>query len=114
MSTSLRTLFPLVLVPLAAAAHAQTGTLDQHSPFLPIGSATVFDGNTPGTTWQLQVRAGLSGMLEGFTIEMNATQGPATLLAALRLGPGWNTSPVVFQSLITTCLLYTSPSPRDS
>jgi hypothetical protein len=62
----------------------------------------VYDADSPGTTWQAQVRAGLAGRLEGFTLELNATQGAGTLIVALRLGPGWNTTPIVFQRTIST------------
>src|SRR5205814_10215705 len=44
--------------------------------------------------------AGLTGQLEGFTLELTGVAG-ATLRTAIRIGPGWNTSPIVFQQIIS-------------
>src|SRR5689334_16298855 len=83
----------IVLMVAAGLAHAQTGTLDQNTPFSPPGNA-VFNANQP-YVWQQQVRAGQSGRLEGIVIEMD---GPvnASVEMNLRMGPAWNTSPAAF------------------
>ena len=101
MKTSTPLLLPFVLSSFTVVARAQTGTLDQVSPFT--GSGTIqgatFNGDASILTWQAQVSAGLTGQLEGFTLELTGPQG-ATLGTALRVGPGWNTSAILFQSTI--------------
>jgi hypothetical protein len=100
-------LIPRVLVPVAFFSligflRAQSGVLDQVSPFTGSGTAQSawFNGDASSLTWQGQVRAGLSGQLEGFTLELTGAQG-ATLRTALRVGAGWNTTAIVLQSIIT-------------
>jgi hypothetical protein len=93
---------PFVAVCLSSIAGAQTGTQDQVSPTIavpPVQTAS-FNGDAASLTWQAEVRAGLAGQLEGFTLQLSGNAG-ATLLTSIRLGPGWNTSPTVFQTLVT-------------
>lgn len=78
---------------LSAPARAQTGTLDQVSPW----GFSWFNGDAPSLTWQQQVNVGLAGRLEGIALRVNGPPG-ASLNVRLRSGPGWNTSPVVFQT----------------
>jgi hypothetical protein len=84
---------------LCAAAAAQTGTLDQQSP----ASNASFNGDAPSLTWQQEVQAGLGGQLEGFSITLTGNAG-AQLSTSIRVGPGWNTGPVAFSTMITKTL----------
>jgi hypothetical protein len=96
MRASQRILLPFVFTSLALLARAQSGTLDQVSPVSNAG----FNGDAVSLTWQAQVHAGLTGQLEGFTLSLTGAQG-ATLGTAVRIGPGWNTTPTVFTATIT-------------
>ena len=66
---------------LAAPVFAQTGTLDQVSPF----TNASYNGNASSLTWQAQVRAGLSGQLEGIELTLQGNAG-AQLRVGIRLG----------------------------
>src|SRR5678815_5495486 len=98
IATPILSCFVVALAPLFA--HAQTGTLDQQSPYPSGGSTAWFNGDSIGLTWQAQVNSGLTGQLEGFALRLSGVQG-ATLAVRLRLGPGWNTTPPAFQTIIT-------------
>lgn len=89
----------LAVCSFAASAPAQSGTLDQVSPAPPGLDLASFNGDTPSTTWQAQVRAGLTGQLEGFTLRLKGVQG-STLSTRLRFGPGWSTAALLFQTSI--------------
>lgn len=79
---------PIAIALLAAApAPAQSGVLDQASPF---GTASFHLAN-PLNTWQIQVRSGTGGLLEGFTLHYRANS-PALLRLRVRRGDAWNTS----------------------
>lgn len=84
---------------LASTAWAQTGTLDQVSPNDSTNWAW-FNGTTPGTVWQAQVRVGLPGQLEGFKLRLSGSAG-AQVNVRVRLSGGWSTNGVVFSSLLT-------------
>jgi len=91
----------LVLLALGGPSLAQTGVLDQVSPYGSGPPVTTFlDLDPIGTRWQQEVRAGLSGQLEGVQLSLN---GPAGAQAnfSLRLGGGWNNSAPVFTRLLT-------------
>jgi hypothetical protein len=93
---------PLVAALVPSIARAQNGVQDQVSTtiaVMPVQSAW-FNGDDVNDYWQSQVQAGIAGRLEGFTVQLSGNQG-ATLLVSLRLGAGWNTSPTVFQTLLT-------------
>lgn len=81
---------------------AQTGALDQTSPYPgPLGYGyTGFGASDPMSVWQQQVRVGLDGQLTGFELHLNGTIG-STMDVRIRVGDVWNTSPVVFQTLVT-------------
>ncbi len=89
------------LLALGSPALAQTGVLDQYSPY---GSGppqqVLLDTSTPGTVWQQEVRAGLSGTLEGIQLRLNGAVG-AQLDLRVRMGPGWATVAPVFSSVVT-------------
>jgi len=98
---NLRLLSALLLGALAASpARAQSGVLDQVSPFPVGGNSASFNGDTPSITWQAQVRSNVSGILEGFTLELYSPTGGSQLDVRVRVGPGWSTAPVLFQTLI--------------
>lgn len=90
------------LLALATIAPAQSGTLDQVSPYQSTaytctsGQGAWFNGGASSLTWQCQVKAGLSGQLEGFELELVGVTTGSHIDAKLRLGPGWNTSSVVW------------------
>jgi hypothetical protein len=84
---------PLFLALLAAPAAAQSGTLDQVSPFgteTPGTGASSAGYNFDATslTWQCETAAGLTGQLEGIEFEVNGTIG-ANFNVAILLGNAW-------------------------
>ncbi len=81
---------------LAAPVFAQTGTLDQVSPF----TNASFNGSASSLTWQAQVRAGLSGQLEGIELTMQGVAG-AQLRVGIRLGDAWSGNPLLYDQLVT-------------
>jgi hypothetical protein len=88
---------------LASAASAQVGVLDQVSP-TPAGSASAwFNVDPPSLLWQIQVRAGVNGTLEGFKLLLDGAAG-AQCAARLRIGDGWNVTPIVFQTTLTKAI----------
>ncbi len=86
---------------VAASASAQTGILDQSNPYPPPPPLQTagFNGSAPSLEWQQQVRAGLSGQLEGFNLFLNGAVG-STMNVRVRVGDAWNTSAIVFQTLV--------------
>jgi hypothetical protein len=91
------------LVVLSASSIAQTGTLDQVSPFAStttVGQSAGYNGDAPSLIWQCQATAGLTGQLEGVTLELSGAAG-AQIFVGIRIGAGWNTSPTVFQTQVT-------------
>jgi hypothetical protein len=100
MNSPVRLATLIVLSMTAGFAHAQTGTLDQSSPMIPQPGANAgFNTSTPSLDWQQQVRAGLSGRLEGFVLQMSGSPG-ASIQVTVRMGPAWNTSSNAFQSIV--------------
>jgi hypothetical protein len=95
-----RGLVPLaLLLSLAAPIAAQTGQLDQVSP-TPTGATSAgFNGDAASLVWQAQVRAGLAGQLEGFTLRLTGNAG-ATLETRLRMAAGWTTTTPAFQATV--------------
>jgi len=90
-------LISLALACSGSLATAQTGTLDQDSP-VPSGSAGAsFNVDSTTLTWQQQVRCGLAGQLEGFSLYLTGPVG-ASCDVKLRLGDGWSSNPVVFST----------------
>lgn len=84
---------------LSVPSKAQTGMLDQVSPWTTGSSSAWFNGDAPSLTWQAQVNVGIAGPLEGFKLRLDGPQG-ATLNVRLRSSAGWSTLPVVFQTLV--------------
>jgi len=95
---SRRFLSLLACLPLLVSARAQNGALDQVSP---VAGNVNFPINIPETMWQAQVRAGIAGRLEGVTITSAPGAVGQTLDVRLRIGPAWNTTPVVFAATAT-------------
>jgi hypothetical protein len=85
---------------LASWSAAQTGTLDQVSPTPTGANSAGFNGSAPSLVWQAQVRAGLTGQLEGFSLTLTGTPS-SQLDVRVRNGNGWNSGPILFQKLIS-------------
>lgn len=86
----------LLIAPLlAASAAAQTGSIDQYSLRGNNDAAVFLGGTVPGPIQQ-QIRAGVSGQLEGFDVYLG---GSVDL--NIRLGTVPNTSPPVWQTTIS-------------
>lgn len=95
MHRILRTLAGIATLSLAAVA--QTGTLDQdNSSMFNAG----FNGDAPSLIWQQEVQAGVAGTLEGLEVFMSGNSG-STFEVRIRAGAGWNTSPILFQTVVT-------------
>jgi hypothetical protein len=95
-------ILPLLIAVVPSIVRAQTGTQDQVSPttaVLPVQTAS-FSIFWASDAYQAQVRAGLAGRLEGFTLQLYGNQG-ASVMTSIRLGAGWNTSTPVFQSVVS-------------
>lgn len=95
----------LALALLAAPAAAQTGTLDQVSPFSSETSGTSAQGasynfDATSLTWQAETVAGYTGQLEGLEFEVNGAVG-ATFDVAILLGAAWQTSTPVYSGTYT-------------
>ncbi|MCY3001570.1 MAG: hypothetical protein NTV21_07185 [Planctomycetota bacterium] len=95
MHRILRTLAGIATLSLAAVA--QTGTLDQdNSSMFNAG----FNGDAPSLIWQQEVQAGVAGTLEGVEVFMSGNPG-GSFEVRIRAGGGWNTSPILFQTVVT-------------
>ena len=87
---------------LAVPASAQTGLFDQVSPYVAQGAgAPLFLVVSSADHWQQQIRAGVSGVLEGFTFTLDLTPAGAQLRVRIRVGSGWNVGPIAFETLVT-------------
>jgi hypothetical protein len=95
-----RLLTPSIAFLAASIASAQTGTLDQVSPWAPGGQSAWFNGDASFLIWQQQVRAGLAGTLEGYRLRLDGPAG-AQLDVRLRNGDGWSTNGVLHQVRLT-------------
>ena len=89
----------LVVAGLAASAGAQTGTLDQSSP----RSNAWYNEDASFLLWQQQIRAGVSGQLEGITLTLSGPAG-SQFNVRVRKGPAWSTEPTLFETLLTNAL----------
>ncbi|TAH34332.1 MAG: hypothetical protein EYC70_15405 [Planctomycetota bacterium] len=97
----------LGLVLASPAALAQTGTLDQLSPFTSEagalgGQSASYNGSTSFLVWQAEVQAGIAGTLEGFELEFLGAATGSHIDVRVRLGGGWNTGPVVWSGSYDT------------
>ena len=101
MRTLLSSLGVLSSLLVATPLHAQTGVLDQVSPYPGSSQTALFNGDTSVFTWQAQVRAGMGGVLEGVTITTGSGSAGQSINVRLRSGAGWNTSAVLFGGLAT-------------
>ncbi len=99
MLRSLRTPFACLILAcgLAAPAAAQTGTLDQQSPFHNVG----YNGALSSLVWQQTIWVGVPGFLEGFEIELNSTMPNDTIEISVMAGEAWNVSTPVWSGLVT-------------
>jgi hypothetical protein len=95
-----RLLTPSVAFLAASIANAQSGTLDQVSPWAPGGQSAWFNGDASFLIWQQQVRSGLAGTLEGYRLRLDGPAG-AQLDVRLRNGDGWSTNGVLHQVRLT-------------
>jgi len=75
---------------------AQSGTLDQESPVLNAG----FNLGASSLTWQQQVKAGMSGQLEGVSMTFTGTNGVSQVEVKIGLGDAWSTN-IVFTQMVT-------------
>jgi hypothetical protein len=88
------------LAVLSSLCSAQTGVLDQSSPYPGTGWSAGYNGSASSLVWQQQVRAGITGQLEGVTVHLNGSVG-SHIDVRIRAGDGWNTSAVLFQGVAT-------------
>jgi hypothetical protein len=88
------------LLVLTSVSSAQTGVLDQSSPYPGTGWTVGYNGSASSLIWQQQVRTGIAGQLEGVTVHLNGSVG-SHIDVRIRAGDGWNTSAVVFQGVAT-------------
>ncbi|MBK7643226.1 MAG: hypothetical protein IPJ19_09270 [Planctomycetes bacterium] len=86
---------------LLGSASAQSGTLDQVSPFPSGGGGASFNADATSLTWQCQVKAGIPGQLEGVTFSAAQGNAGATFDVRLRAGAGWNVGPALFSGTVT-------------
>ena len=86
---------------IASVGEAQTGVLDQISPFpAPFQEQAVFICTDPAGYWQQQVRAGISGQLDGIGLMLHGSLG-SHITVNIRAGNGWSTGPVLFTGFVT-------------
>ncbi len=81
---------------IAGSAFAQSGDLDQESPSTNAG----YNFDASSLTWQAQVRAGMDGQLEGFSMPLTGTNGSSQVELSIGMGDAWSTN-IVFTELIT-------------
>ncbi len=86
----------LIAAALGTTAAAQSGDLDQESP----NSNAGFNLSASSLTWQAQVRAGMDGQLEGFSMYLTGAAGSSQANVAIGLGDAWSTN-IVFSETIT-------------
>jgi hypothetical protein len=84
-------------------AGAQTGTLDQSSPYTTGANSQSFNIDTSTLVWQQQVRAGLSGQLEGVRFTFLGVAG-AQADVRIRLGPAWSSSAPSFSTRVVKAI----------
>jgi hypothetical protein len=95
----------LVLALLATPAAAQSGTLDQVSPFSSetagtSGQGASYNFDAISLTWQAETVAGYTGQLEGVEFEVNGNIG-ATFDVAILLGNAWQAGIPVYSDTYT-------------
>jgi hypothetical protein len=93
----------LALISFSSTTLAQTGTLDQTSPYAPGTTSSWFNVDAPSIVWQAQVRCGHAGQLAGFNLKLDGPVG-AQGDVGVRIGDGWNTSALVFTTQLTKLL----------
>lgn len=94
---------PLALGLLATPAIAQTGTLDQVSPFASeaVGVSTAsYNFSASSLTWQMETEAGFSGQLEGIELELTGSAG-SSIEVSILLGPAWQAGGAVWTGTYT-------------
>jgi len=85
---------------LAFPASSQTGVLDQANPPGGAGCSTPGFATSVGIVWQSQVRAGMSGQLEGVDVFMYGFTN-TTINVVIRKGDAWSANPVLFAGTAT-------------
>ncbi|MFG0329348.1 MAG: hypothetical protein ACF8PN_05550 [Phycisphaerales bacterium] len=92
------TILIIVCTALGAAAptFAQVGELDQVSPL----GHWAFPHNGPWQEWQQQVRAGMSGQLEGVELRLHGSVGDQ-LFVEIRRGETWTNEPPLYSGSYT-------------
>lgn len=89
---------PLLL--LALLAPAQTGTLDQSSP---MGNAW-FNVGVNSLTWQIEIKTGIAGTLEGFEVEISSANIGSTVDFEVIRGGGWNVGAPLWSGTLATAV----------
>ncbi len=84
---------------VAGQAGAQTGVLDQVSPFANGGQSASFNVDATFLVWQAQVRAGIDGQVEGAVFRTSSGVG-GTATIRLRSGDVSNPGPVLASATI--------------
>lgn len=88
---------------VSGAARAQSGTLDQSSPYTTGTNSASFNLDANFLIWQQQVRVGLAGQLEGIRLTFTGNSG-AQSDVRIRLGGAWSTSNVAFSTTVTKAI----------
>jgi hypothetical protein len=99
MRSSKMTLALAGLALTAPLAWAQSGQLDQQSPHNPnSGTGAQFNADASFLVWQQQIRAGISGTLEGLTITFGQGTVGAQFTLRIRDGAAPSSNPVLFET----------------
>lgn len=85
----------LAMAFVASVATAQNGVEDQLSPF---GDGKL-NVDADVYVWQQQVRANVSGQLEGIQLEFLAGDVGSRIRVAIKVGPGWNYDEPVIEAI---------------
>lgn len=88
-----------ILAPVLAVA--QNGVLDQHSPRDLNAHSAQFNVDASFLVWQQQIRAGISGQLEGIKLTFAVSPVGANFHVRIRTGPTWSTNAVLFDGSVT-------------
>ncbi len=90
-----------VAVCAAGSALAQTGTLDQNSPFPPGAQSAAFNVDATFLIWQAQIKAGLTGQLEGIKITFTSGAPGSQINLRVRDGAAPSGNPALYDALVT-------------
>ncbi len=87
----------LLSLALAGAAEAQTGTLDQQSPFANVS----YNGALTTLVWQQTVWTGVPGLLEGFELELQSPTPHDTINIKVYDEEAWSSATPVWTGTAT-------------